>query len=115
MDTHRKQDSQIPVIDISAANRNAAQEILDAAVRLGFVFIANNDAGIPASSIDEMFDLSKRFFALSVDTKQLVSISSNKAGKNHGWLQQGVETLDPATQTRPDMKEFVSFFPYHQS
>jgi isopenicillin N synthase-like dioxygenase len=52
-----------------------------------------------------MFELSKEFFHSPLEQKEAVSISSNKAGKNHGWLSQGVEKLDPATQQRPDVKE----------
>jgi hypothetical protein len=39
--------------------------------------------------------------------KEQVSIASNKAGKNHGWLSQGIEKLDPKTQKRADVKEYV--------
>lgn len=100
-----KDDLQIPVIDISSANKDAPTQLLDAACRFGFVFVANNQAGISPSLIAELFDLSKEFFALPTEVKQTVSISSNKAGKNHGWLSQGVEKLDPKTQKRPDVKE----------
>lgn len=96
---------QIPVIDISSANKDAPKQLLDAACRFGFVFIANNQAGIALDLIAELFNLSKDFFALPTEVKQAVSISSNKAGKNHGWLSQGVEKLDPKTQKRPDVKE----------
>ncbi|KAK4505714.1 hypothetical protein PRZ48_003679 [Zasmidium cellare] len=97
--------AQIPVIDISAANKNAPAELLDAACRFGFVFVANNDAGISPDLISKVFDISKEFFALPNEAKQEVSIASNKAGKNHGWLSQGVEKLDPKVQKRPDVKE----------
>ncbi|KAI5368331.1 putative oxoglutarate/iron-dependent dioxygenase, non-hem dioxygenase domain-containing protein [Septoria linicola] len=96
---------QIPVIDISEANPKAPQQLLDAARSYGFVFVANNLAGISPGLVDEVFQLSRDFFALPTEEKEAVSISSNKAGKNHGWLSQGVEKLDPATQKRPDVKE----------
>lgn len=97
----------IPVIDISSANQDAPKQLLDAACRFGFVFVANNQAGISPKLIAELFDLSKDFFALPTEVKQAVSISSNKAGKNHGWLSQGVEKLDPKVQKNPDVKELV--------
>lgn len=101
--------AQIPVIDISAANSaQAPQQLLDAATRFGFVFIKNNEGGIPPDLISNLFDLSKEFFALPKAVKNEVSISSNKAGKNHGWLGQGVEKLDPGKQIRPDVKECVN-------
>nr|POF18621.1 upf0676 protein [Quercus suber] len=96
----------IPIIDISPSNPHAARQLLDAATSYGFVYIDNNAAtGISPSAIDVMFDLSKHFFAAPRQVKEEVSISSNKAGKNHGWLGQGVEKLDPKVQKRPDVKE----------
>ena len=99
--------AHIPVIDISAANVQASKQLLDAASRYGFVFVENNVAGIPPKDIDQMFHLSQDFFAAPIEVKEECSISSNKAGKNHGWLSRGVEKLDPATQQRPDVKEYV--------
>lgn len=97
---------EIPVIDISPSNEQAPSQLLDAAATYGFVFIENSDGvGIPANEISHMFHLSKSFFASPTDVKEEVSISSNKAGKNHGYLSRGIEMLDPATQKRPDVKE----------
>lgn len=82
---------------------------MSAASTYGFVFVENNvEAGIPPQDIATMFDLSKQFFASSTEVKQTVSIGSNKAGKNHGWLSQGIEKLDPKTQKRADVKEYGS-------
>ena len=99
--------AKIPLIDISPDNQNAAQQLLDAASKYGFVFINNdnNNSDIPTDKITEMFELSKKFFAAPESEKESVSIKSNGAGKNHGWLSQGVEKLDPKTQKRPDVKE----------
>lgn len=97
---------EIPVIDISPSNDNAPPQLLDAAATYGFVFIENSDGvGIPPDDISRMFDLSRKFFASSTKTKETIRISSNKAGKNYGWLSRGVEKLDPATQKRADVKE----------
>ncbi|GIZ37150.1 hypothetical protein CKM354_000060800 [Cercospora kikuchii] len=97
---------QIPVIDISPANQRAPSELLEAACQFGFVFVANdNEAGISPDLINKLFGISQDFFALPREVKEKVSISSNKAGKNHGWLSQGVEKLDPGVQKRPDVKE----------
>ena len=97
----------IPVIDISSNNPSAPHQLLDAAARYGFLFLENNEAGIPARDIGQMFDLSREFFASPLGVKEEVSISSNAAGANHGWLSRGVEKLDPATQKRPDIKEYL--------
>ncbi|TKA69823.1 hypothetical protein B0A55_07504 [Friedmanniomyces simplex] len=102
--------ARIPVIDIRPSNADAPKQLLDAATRYGFVFIENNEIGIAPEDIDHMFDLSQQFFASPIDLKQEVSISSNKAGKNHGWLSRGVEKLDPSTQQRPDVKDHLRAF-----
>ena len=97
---------EIPIVNIASSNPNAPTELLDAASRYGFVFVENNDGnGIPSKDIFQLFDLSKQFFASSTEVKEEVAISSNKAGKNHGWLSRGIEKLDPATQKRADVKE----------
>jgi isopenicillin N synthase-like dioxygenase len=99
-------NAKIPVIDISASNPQAPEQLLSAASTHGFVFIENNAvSGIPPQQIAEMFELSRTFFAAPIQVKEEVSIGSNKAGKNHGWLSQGIEKLDPKTQKRADVKE----------
>lgn len=97
--------AQIPVIDISHDNVEAPRQLLDAATKFGFIYIANDKGAIDPGLIAAMFGLSREFFASPVDVKESVSIRSNQAGKNHGWLSQGVEKLDPAGQKRPDVKE----------
>lgn len=99
-------NAKIPVIDISRSNPQAPEQLLSAVSKYGFVFVENNpEADIPPQDIANMFDLSKVFFASSTEIKQEVSIGSNEAGKNHGWLSQGIEKLDPKTQKRADVKE----------
>lgn len=98
--------AHIPVIDISAYNTKAGQELLDAASKYGFVYVEENDAaGLSKDSIEKIFTLSQDFFASPLAIKEKAAISSNQAGSNHGWLKQGVEKLDPATQKNPDVKE----------
>lgn len=96
--------TSIPVIDLS--NPNASTQLLAAASQYGFVYIENNDAmGIPPEEIFTMFELSREFFSAPAEVKEAVSISSAKAGKNHGYLSRGVEKLDPKVQKRADVKE----------
>lgn len=97
---------QIPVIDISQSNPKAASQLLSSAATFGFVFVENNNAGIAPADIKQMFELSREFFAAPTEVKDEVAISSNKAGKNHGWLSRGVEKLDPKVQARADVKEY---------
>ena len=100
-------NANIPVIDVSPSNPDAPNQLLSAASKYGFVFIENSpDVGVPPQQIAEMFDLSKTFFAAPTEVKEEVSIGSNKAGKNHGWLRQGIEKLDPKTPKKADVKEY---------
>lgn len=49
---------EIPVIDISPSNPNAARDILDAAANFGFVYVENNEAAsMPPAGVARMFDL----------------------------------------------------------
>lgn len=99
-------ETGIPALDISSGNALAPQQLLDAAVKYGFVFIENNAAGIAPAEIERMFELSKQFFALPRQVKQEFSIQSNAVGTNHGWISEGAESLDPSRQKRPDVKEY---------
>lgn len=104
----------IPVIDINASNSKAPQELLDAACKHGFIFIANDasdESSISTALIDQQFSLSQQFFALPTHIKQQVSVATSTAGKNHGWLSQGIEKLDPGVQQRPDVKEAFNMGP----
>ncbi|KAI7320685.1 Clavaminate synthase-like protein, partial [Hortaea werneckii] len=107
MATKNPDTVNIPVIDLSPSNPHASSELLDAAAHYGFVFIANDPSttGLSTTEIDTIFSLSKKFFSSPTEIKEEVSIASNQAGKNVGWLSQGIEKLDPATQKRPDIKE----------
>ncbi|KAI7542370.1 Clavaminate synthase-like protein [Hortaea werneckii] len=107
MATKNPDTVNIPVIDLSPSNPHASSELLDAAAYYGFVFIANDPSttGLSTTEIDTIFSLSKKFFSSPTEIKEEVSIASNQAGKNVGWLSQGIEKLDPATQKRPDIKE----------
>ncbi|KAK5019080.1 hypothetical protein LTR60_001242 [Cryomyces antarcticus] len=49
--------ANIPLIDISSASSETAKQLLDAASTCGFVFVNNNEAGIPPADIHDMFEL----------------------------------------------------------
>ncbi|GAB1733860.1 hypothetical protein NU195Hw_g1001t1 [Hortaea werneckii] len=107
MASNKSETVEIPVIDLSPSNPHASSELLNAAAHYGFVFIANDPSttGLSTAEIDTIFTLSQQFFSSPPQIKEEVSIASNQAGKNVGWLSQGIEKLDPATQKRPDIKE----------
>jgi hypothetical protein len=48
---------QIPVIDISPSNPNASTQLVEAAASYGFVFVKNNEAGIPPGDVDNIFQI----------------------------------------------------------
>lgn len=74
----------IPIVDFSAwkdpqdkAGRlRAAQEIVDACKKVGFVYIVNHS--LPEAVLDKAFDWTKRFFSLSEEEKM-------KAPYPEGW------------------------------
>jgi isopenicillin N synthase-like dioxygenase len=107
MDAGATTGLRIPTVNISSDNPQASTQLLDAAAKYGFVFIENDGSILSPEDIAQMFQLSQEFFAAPIEIKEEVSISSNKAGKNHGWLSRGIEKLDPATQKRADVKEYV--------
>jgi hypothetical protein len=52
-----RNDSQIPVIDISNGNDQTAHDLVDAATRYGFVFIKSKGLGFSVEIVDRMFEL----------------------------------------------------------
>ncbi|KAH7067401.1 hypothetical protein BKA63DRAFT_117560 [Paraphoma chrysanthemicola] len=104
--------SVIPVIDISNPSPEVAQEVLDAASTHGFLFIKNDGLTIPPKDIDEMFKLSKDFFASPLEHKQEFAIHSEKAGGiNRGWVSMQGESLDPEGQKQGDPKQAFNISP----
>ncbi|KAJ3062136.1 hypothetical protein HDU98_001963 [Podochytrium sp. JEL0797] len=97
MDT--KPPAMIPIIDFSHfldpaglssdAAQTAAEEMVTALSRSGFVYLKNH--GIPKETIEGMFELSKGFFAQSVEEKNKVVWENPEA--NRGYVGQGVEKL----------------------
>ncbi|KAI4954352.1 hypothetical protein J4E91_002065 [Alternaria rosae] len=102
----------IPVIDISASSEDVARQVLDAASTHGFLYIKNDGVTIPPQDIDEMFKLSKEFFAAPKEHKSEYAIHSEKAGGiNRGWVQMQGESLDPEGQKQGDPKEAFNIGP----
>ncbi|KAH7083839.1 hypothetical protein FB567DRAFT_93133 [Paraphoma chrysanthemicola] len=104
--------SEIPVIDISNPSPEVAQQILDAASTHGFLFIKNDSVTIPPKDIDDMFKLSKDFFASPLEHKQEFAIHSDRAGGiNRGWVSMQGESLDPEGQKQGDPKQAFNISP----
>ncbi|TKA29276.1 hypothetical protein B0A50_03786 [Salinomyces thailandicus] len=96
---------KIPLIDIRPSNPHAAHQLLTAATETGFIYLPSSCIPIPPSTLNTIFALSQSFFKSPLSIKQPTSISSNAAGKNLGWVAQGIENLDPSTQKHADVKE----------
>ncbi|KAJ3203599.1 hypothetical protein HDU82_006485 [Entophlyctis luteolus] len=90
----------IPIVDLSpltaasaahsvSARDATAAALVDALHTCGFAYLANH--GIPASVIDGMFDLSRRFFALDPAEKERVLWDSPES--NRGYVGIGREKL----------------------
>ncbi|PSR80764.1 hypothetical protein BD289DRAFT_455147 [Coniella lustricola] len=101
--------AKIPLIDISATGGDAqakvAQELVEAAVEHGFVYIRNTGADIPVEAVENAFELGKKIFRAPVEEKQKCIIQEN----NRGWSSMNYETLDPAHQRVGDFKEAFNF------
>ncbi len=102
---------EIPVIDMApflhgdAASRLAvANQIGDAAKRIGFFYIVNH--GVPAALVADVYAEAKRFFDLPAERKAEIAIE--KSACHRGWFTVGGENLDPAKQKKTgDLKEGI--------
>ncbi|CAN6657488.1 hypothetical protein TRVA0_030S00210 [Trichomonascus vanleenenianus] len=96
-------ENPVAVVDISKMDQEAADQLVKAASTLGFIFIEGS--GFTQKEVDEMFDLSRRFFSLPYEQKNEVPIDPS----NHGYSAMNVENLDPGTQAKGDPKEAFNF------
>lgn len=92
--------TSIPTIDVSNINGSMTQrkaiaaEIRKACETCGFFYIKNHP--IPQESVDEVFDLLKRFFALEHEVKMDAHVQKNPAIRGYEPM---LETrLDPRTR-----------------
>jgi len=103
--------TEIPVIDLGPA-RGSEDDRLELAERLreichnvGFFIVTNH--GIDPSVVDDVFAISKRFFALPQDKKLL--IDKRKSRHFRGWEPEGAEY----TNNRPDIREQIDLWSEH--
>lgn len=95
--------NSVALVDVSEINQKVAAELVDAASTLGFVFIEGSD--FTAEDVDEVFALSKQFFALPVEEKAKIPITP----ENYGYSRLNLEVLDPESQPKGDPKEAFNF------
>jgi isopenicillin N synthase-like dioxygenase len=100
----------IPVIDIGPSfspalreRQAVAQEVHAACRDAGFFYVRNH--GLPARLVDDMFAVSREFFARPMDEKMQCSVKNSPAYRGYEW--PGIQTLDP--DSPPDLKEDFLF------
>lgn len=91
----RMEAAAIPVIDLDGPDVPA--RMLDAAEGTGFFYVRN--PGIPQAMIDEVFAVSRRFFAAPVEAKQQAAVNA----WHRGFLRAGEARMEGSK--RPDLKE----------
>jgi isopenicillin N synthase-like dioxygenase len=90
----------VPRIDLSnfeARKQEIADQLWDASTEIGFFQLINH--GIPQAQVDEAFDMTAKFFALSQDAKAKMPLGK---GTNAGWEYKS--QVRPSTGTA-DQKE----------
>lgn len=92
----------LKIVDISASEKQAAREILDAATSQGFLFIEGH--GFTDEEVQSLFKTSEEFFRLPDSYKEKYQIDSS----NHGYTRQGGENLDPNSLKTGDPKEALN-------
>ncbi|KAI8140417.1 hypothetical protein BJV82DRAFT_622480 [Fennellomyces sp. T-0311] len=94
--------SHIPIIDFSLFQTNPAKcskLVLDAAQNVGFFYLRN--FGFNRDEVEEMFSLSKDFFATPKEEKTQYAIDKN----NIGYSAVRQEAVDPENFSQGDYKE----------
>ena len=87
---------EVPIIDIAPflagsadAKRRVAAEVDSACEEIGFLIVKGH--GVPRDLVEEMYDFSKRFFALPLFVSKIAAnkcLSRDQScvgGKNHVW------------------------------
>ncbi|KAM5448404.1 hypothetical protein MaudCBS49596_005494 [Microsporum audouinii] len=102
---------QLPVIDISNTTAAVGKEVIDAAIRYGFLYIDTASSCFSKEEIDSTFKMAEEFFASPIEQKKKVEIKED----NMGWTAMHKETLDPEHQERGDFKEAINFGEFKNS
>ncbi|KIV89854.1 hypothetical protein PV10_07222 [Exophiala mesophila] len=99
----------LPIINISNLTPETGKQVLEAAVRHGFLYVDPTGTKLTQDLVDREFDLSKQFFDLSTLEKQPYRINDNR-----GWAGMKVEALDPKAQAKGDYKEAFNIGEFDQ-
>ncbi|EOO01060.1 putative oxidoreductase protein [Phaeoacremonium minimum UCRPA7] len=103
----------LPLFDVSQETPELGRQIVEAAARWGFLWIVaapasdgdsaakSGDYFLDEQTVDNAFDISKRFFKEApASEKQQCAIKHNR-----GYVGMHVENLDPEKHTRGDFKQ----------
>lgn len=101
--------SSIPIIDFAdafspdlKARKEVADQIRTASIEVGFFYISNH--GVPLELIEQVFSVTKQFFALPLDKKMELHISRHEG--HAGYIAVGGEKLhDQDEHASADRKE----------
>ena len=92
----------IPIISLKASRDAIIEQIGEASRNVGFFYVT--DHGVPEEAFDHLIEVSRRFFALSMEMKREIEMS--KGGKAwRGYFSNGEEM----TSSIPDEKEGIYF------
>ena len=102
-------DFRIPTITLvnetDFNHLNADSEIIKslrhACEQIGFFYLQIDPSELSPKLMSNVFDQSKKFFALPTNLKEKISDSK----LNRGYTKMGEETLDPSNQSEGDTKE----------
>ncbi len=98
----KSKDREIPRIDMSDFEKRKheiADQLWDASTRIGFFQLVNH--GIPQQQIDEAFEMTERFFALSPEAKAKMPMLK---GTNAGW--EYMSQVRPSTGTADNKESY---------
>ncbi|MDE3026895.1 MAG: isopenicillin N synthase family oxygenase [Paracoccaceae bacterium] len=107
----RENFDKIPVIDVAplldgSGARDVAKQIRWALSNAGFMYVKNH--GIPQTFVDEVFDVTRRFFDLPMADKMALHVSRSDVALR-GYIEPFGENTDPG-KTR-DLKECFDIGP----
>ena len=100
--------TELPVLDLSLAGDPASADgfreaLREATIDVGFFYLVGH--GLSEERMAEMFEISRRFFALPVEEKEQLAMLESPAF--HGWTRLGGEL----TQDQVDWREQIDIGP----
>lgn len=92
----------LAIVDVTTLDAATGNKVFEAANSQGFLFIEGH--GFSQEEVDFLFSTSKEFFDLPAEDKEKIPWNFS----NHGYVNYGVENLDPLTLKKGDPKEALN-------